>query len=136
MGDRSMTVEAPVKPDLLTSEERKKLPKLLVKAQAGDAKALDELRPLIDRADLWGFVGDLSRRVQESWLDAMTGRNKLIREAYERKANDLRRELLAAGDSPLERLLVDRVVATWLQVCHADTACAGMLKSEMAIRSR
>jgi hypothetical protein len=60
----------------------------------------------------------------------MTGHNKLVREAYERKAADLRRELLASGDSPLERLLADRIVMTWLQVNHADTAYAVALKGD------
>lgn len=130
VADRSMTVEAPVDRTALTDDESRTLGRLLAKAQAGDTKALDELRPILDKTGLWDFCGDLSRRVQESWLEAMTGRNKLIRAAYERKANDLRRELLASGDGPLERLLVDRVVVTWLQVCHADTACAGMLKTD------
>ena len=130
MADGRMSVELPEPPDLLTDEERRKLPKLLQKAQAGDAKALDEVRPLLDRAHLWDFVGDLSSRVQETWLEAMTGTNKLVREAYERKADDLRRELLVSGDSPLERLLADRIVATWIQVCHADMACAVMLKDD------
>src|SRR5215210_8347364 len=125
-----MTVEAPLKPEALTDAERTKLVKLLDKAQAGDKKALDEARPLLDKTGLWKFVGNLSRRVQDSWLDAMTGKNKLVREAYEREADEVRRELLAAGDSALERLLVERVVATWLQVCHADTAHAGLMKSD------
>jgi hypothetical protein len=125
-----MIVEAPLKPDALTDDERKKLVKLLDKAQAGDKKALDEARPLLDKADLWRFMGNLSGRVQDSWLDAITGKNKLIREAYEREAEEMRRELLAAGDSALERLLAERVVATWLQVCYADSLYAALLKAD------
>jgi hypothetical protein len=123
-------VEAHVKAGVLTEDERRKLTKLLDKAQSGDRKALDELRPLLDKADLWKTIGDLSRRVQQAWLEALTGRGKLAREAFERRADDLRRELVASGDSPLERLLVDRVVLTWLQVSHADNACAAMLTSD------
>ena len=128
MADKSMTVEAPLKPDVLTDEERRKLVKLMDKAQAGDAKALEEARPLLDRTGLWKFMGNLSRHVQDSWLDAITGKNKLVREAYEREEDEMRRELLAAGDSALERLLVERVIATWLQVCHADSRYAALLK--------
>src|SRR5687767_8036320 len=100
-----MTVEAPLKRDALTDEERRKLVKLMDKAQAGDAKALDQARPLLDRTGLWKYMGNLSRRVQDSWLDAITGRNKLVREAYEREADEMRRELLATSATPLERLL-------------------------------
>jgi hypothetical protein len=60
----------------------------------------------------------------------MTGRHSLVREAYERTASEMRREMLAGGDSPLERLLVDRVIATWLQASHADTAYAVLLKGD------
>ena len=119
-----------MEPKALTDEERRTLTRLLGPAQGGDAKALAELRPLVDKADLWGAIGDLTRRVEESWLEAMTGRDQLVREAYERRADELRRELLAAGDSPLERLLVDRVVACWLQAGHADTAHASLLKQD------
>ena len=60
----------------------------------------------------------------------MTGSNDLVREGYERRAAELRRELLAAGDSPLERLLIDRVVVTWLQASHADATYANLLKGD------
>ena len=130
MADTGTTVEAPLKRDVLTEQERRKLVKLMDKAQAGDKKALDEARPLLDKTGLWKFMGNLSRRVQDSWLDAMTGKNKLVREAYEREADEMRRELLAAGESSMERLLVERVVATWLQACHADSVYAAMLKAD------
>ncbi len=60
----------------------------------------------------------------------MTGRNKLVREAFEHGAAELRRDLLATGDSPLERVLVDRVVACWLQVSHADMMYANLLNGD------
>lgn len=113
----------------LADAEIKKVERLLGPAQQGNAKALAELRPLLDRGNLWEFVGDLARRVEESWLDAMTMSNKLVREGYKKRAAAMRAELLAQGDSQLERLLVERVVMTWLQVCHADTGYAAALRS-------
>jgi hypothetical protein len=125
-----MTVTATVEKNVLTDDERKKLGRLLTKAQQGDTKALDELRPIIDKTGLWGHLGDLSRRVQDSWLGAMTRQNKLASEAYERKLDTMRSELLDGGDSPLERLLVERVAMTWLQVCHADMAYSVLLRND------
>jgi hypothetical protein len=119
-----------VRPTGLTDDEERRLAKLLGPAQAGDAKALAELRPLLDKAGIWRHVGDLAQRVEDAWLEAMTGRNKLAREGYGRRADELRRELLAAGDSPLERLLVERVVACWLQVAHADISYASLLQAD------
>ena len=126
----SETTKAPDKPARLTDDEEKRLMKLLGPAQAGDTKALAEVRPIIEKAGMWPYIGNLARKVEESWLEAMTGRNKLVREGYERRADELRRELLAAGDSPLERLLVDRIVACWLQVAQADTAYTVLLKAD------
>jgi hypothetical protein len=130
VADTGTSVEATLKRDALTDKERQRLVKLMDRAQAGDKKALDEARPLLDRTDLWKYMGGLSGRVQDAWLDAITGKNRLVREAYQRQSDELRRELLAAGDSALERLLVERVVATWLQVCHADSVYAAMLKAD------
>jgi hypothetical protein len=114
----------------LSDDDEKKIKRLLGPAQKGDEKAIAALRPVLDRVGLWQYLGDLTRRVEESWLGAMAGRNALVREAYERKTNEMRRQMLADGDSPLERLLVDRVIATWLQASHADTAYAILLKGD------
>src|SRR5688500_14209859 len=96
--DVSEATTVAVQPTGLNDDERKRLTKLLGKDKAGDAKELAELRPLVDKAGIWPYVGDLARRVEESCLEAMTGRNKLAREGYERRADELRRDLLAAGD--------------------------------------
>lgn len=128
--DTGTAVTTTVKPQKMTDEEAKNFAKLAQKAQGGDAKAMEALRPMLDKAGLWEFVGNLTRRVEESWLEAMTGQNKLIREGYERRVATMRSELLEAGDSPLERLLVDRVVMTWLQACQADAAYSHALNGD------
>jgi hypothetical protein len=114
----------------LDDTDQKTLSRLLGKAQKGDDKAIAELRPILDKAGLWKYLGDLSRRVQENWLEAITRSNKLAREAFEKRAAEMRAELLATGDSPLERLLIDRVIMTWLQVCYADMTYAAMLNGD------
>ena len=129
-GDVSELTRVTLEPTGLTDGEEKRLVNLLARAQTGDAKALAEVRPFVERGGLWPVIGDLARRVETSWLEAMTGRNALAKEGYERRADALRRELLASGDSPLERVLVDRIIACWLQVAHADMAYAILLKSE------
>ena len=47
-----------------------------------------------------------------------------MRETVLRKLHDLRAELLANSSSPLERLLVKRIVACWLQTHYADALYA------------
>jgi hypothetical protein len=46
--------------------------------------------------------------------------NLLARKALEEQLAELRNDLRSTGDSPLERILIDRVVACWLQASYAD----------------
>ena len=57
-----------------------------------------------------------------------------MRETVERKLAEMRRELTGLNPSALEKLLVDRVVACWLQLNHADTAYTGNQSQSVAVR--
>src|SRR5262249_20583590 len=48
----------------------------------------------------------------------------MLHESARRKAEQLRAELAGPEPSPLERLLIERVVSCWLQVNYADAAYA------------
>ena len=104
----------------LTDAERKRLDALLTRAQKGDKKALGELRPFMDKPGMWEAVGDLGRIARDTWIEAAANSNVLVREGIQQTADRLRRDLLREGDSQLERVLVDRIVACWLQVSYAD----------------
>ena len=80
------------------------------------------LAPLDELADA------LSGNPASEALRVLLGRhtsNPVIREATERKLDQLRAELLGPSPTPLERLLVERVVATWLYLHHVEMAFAG-----------
>jgi hypothetical protein len=68
--------------------------------------------------------GNLSRMAEQALIRAATGENLSFREALIRKLDLLRDELGGPSPTPLERLLVDRVVACWLQLHHADLLLA------------
>jgi len=98
---------------------------LLARAATGDRDALPALRALLeDRPGVWAKLGDLAAHVQMAWVDRIGGPDVAVKEALVRKAEDLRSELAAPGATPLERLLIDRVVATWLEVHAADLDAA------------
>jgi hypothetical protein len=93
------------------------------RAQAGDADAVPALQKILDRVpELRTMLGaDLERIVEESIIRSLGGDDNLaFREGLKRKLAALRRELEGASPTPIERLLVDRVVACWLQVQEAD----------------
>ena len=101
--------------------DSKKLDPLLRKSQAGDAKALRDLVDLYGEGeDFWLQVGDYAGMVEKRILDSQVGQNLLMREGVDRRLRSMRKELAGSEPSPLERVLVERVVACWLQVQAAE----------------
>jgi hypothetical protein len=112
-------------PPTKEDEIRERLQRLVERAEQGDEAALPELRVALDANGwVWERYGDLGRQAQAAWLELISGKNLLLKEATSRKAAQLRRELAGPQPSPLELLLAERVVATWLQVNYADAAYA------------
>jgi hypothetical protein len=79
---------------------------------------------LQDPANIRRFGGELAEMAEMFFIQVMAGKDIGFRESVCRKLDVLREELLECGSSPVERLLVERVVACWLQVQDADMRCA------------
>jgi hypothetical protein len=102
-----------------------RLHRLVQRAEEGDESVLPELRAaLAVNGWVWQDYGDLGRQSEAAWLQLIAGKNLLLLEATRRKAEQLRAELAGPGPSPLERLLVERIVSCWLQTNYADAAYA------------
>ena len=94
---------------------------LLARAQQGDRSVVPALRQTLDsRPELWSQLGDLTFQSQVALVEAVAGKNELAHEATFRKIAELRGELLGKAPTPLERLLVDRIIVGWLHVYHVD----------------
>jgi hypothetical protein len=90
-------------------------------AHQGDPAVLPQLQELLDqRPDLWRWAGDLAAHARESLLGLASGNSLLVRESIRRKMDELASGLEESSGSPLERLLVERVVLCWVQVHLAD----------------
>ena len=114
--------EAPKQDEVL-----ERLQRLVQRAEQGDESVLPELRAALDaNAWVWERYGDLSQQSQAAWLQLIAGKNLLLLESARRKAAQLRTELAGPEPSPLEWLLVERIVACWLQVHYSDAAYAQM----------
>jgi hypothetical protein len=93
----------------------------LLRAQAGDHSCLPELRRLLnDRPELWRQFGDLARHVRDALLTLASGTSLLARESISRRLDELQAELSGPSPSPLEKLLVERLVLCWAQGYLAD----------------
>src|SRR5688572_29189571 len=88
---------------------------LLARAQEGDRSVLPALRKQLDsRPELWRQLGDMAMQSQFALVEAVSGKNEITREATFRRIGELEKELLGTEPTPLERLLVDRIIIGWL----------------------
>jgi hypothetical protein len=108
-------------------EVLERLQRLVQRAEQGDEGVLGELRAALDvNPWVWERYGDLAQQSQAAWLQLIAGKNLLLQESTRRKAERLRSELAGPAPSPVEGLLVERVIACWLQTHYADTVYAQM----------
>jgi hypothetical protein len=104
-------------------EERRatvaKLQDLSDRAQDGDAKAALNIRKILDGSpDLaWLFIKGPAKMAESALIDKMTKDGDLAsKEFLTHQLKSMRVEVAGENPSALERLLAERVVATWLEV--------------------
>ena len=101
---------------------------LLERANQGDATALPEVKKAFDEyPELAAQCGDLVKLAEQALLILAAGRSLAAREAVARQVAQLRQRLTAAATSELEKLLVDRITISWIEVYHGDLQLAGHL---------
>jgi hypothetical protein len=94
---------------------------LLEQGHAGDATVLPDLKQAFnENPELSALLGNLAQHAEQALLNLIAGPSLTGREAVVRYADSLRQELFATVASPLERLLAERVVLTWLWSHYAD----------------
>jgi hypothetical protein len=104
------------------------LKSLLERGHAGDATLMPELKRAFDEnPELTAMLGNLAQHAEQGVLSLIAGPSLTGHEAVARYADSLRQELLATVASPLERLLAERVVLTWLWTHFADLDMANRL---------
>jgi hypothetical protein len=96
--------------------------KLVRQAEKGDAKALAEVRAICKaHPPVWDAIStDIAGAIRDSLLHSLTGENELMRDTVNRQLAKMKRELMGASTSPLERLLAERICACWVQVQYAE----------------
>jgi hypothetical protein len=68
--------------------------------------------------------GDLAERVERSLVDAVVGDDLILREAVLQDLDRLRIKLAGLEPTPVERLLVQRIVTCWLYLQFAELRAA------------
>jgi hypothetical protein len=110
---------------------------LVARAEDGSQEAEDELHCLLDRHNvLWERLGDVGRLLETHLINVASRGSKLLRWSIQKSVEEkLRSPLLVEGASPLEVLLVDRVIACQLDVTIRQ-ARADAVVNETSMRRR
>jgi hypothetical protein len=90
-------------------------------ARRGNKKVLPMLRRALgEHPELWQHFGNLALQTQESWLQLIAGKDLLLAETMRLHLDAMRTELAGPNPSPLDRLLVDRILATHVAVLYFE----------------
>ena len=125
----SDTVEAEIAPRAKPVEEMSP-GDLIAAATEGDTAAMSRLRPMMrEYPSRFQQIGDLGAMAIEKWLDVHCRNDLYLRECLKTHIAEMRAQHLAEGDSPIERLLIEEVLLSWLRHNFWISREAGSLQS-------
>jgi hypothetical protein len=84
---------------------------------------------------VWQQAGDLAGQVQAAWIKIVASDNLLLEQSLRRQLEEMRQELEGGTASPLEKILIERIVACWLQAQQADAATAQSQSNAPAVHA-
>jgi hypothetical protein len=143
--DRS--VGCPPEPDLsaITKEEKEarrhtveRLNELVKKAEKGNKEGLPEIRKILKESpELAWRIMDYGKLAEWHFIERMTKDKDFgSKELLKRQLASMREEIAGENPSPLERLLAERVVATWLQIQLFEGMYAAGMHQSMSTNQR
>lgn len=122
-------------PDIATlpPETVRRFAELLAAHQAGDTSADDELiRLTVQHPALSNGMGDLGVQVIENYMNTFT-EDPVFRAAIRTKLAELQRQFAVAANDPVGKLIVDRILATSVQVAYADVRRAQVESTDLKV---
>lgn len=106
------------------------LGELKVAAKHGNIEAMNRLRPMMQKdVSRYKMLGDLGLRSREKLLDVHCKEDLYLRECLGMHLKSKRAALLAEGSSPIEQLLIEEVLLTWLRHTYWITFDANSIRS-------
>jgi len=79
---------------------------------------------LSSNPEIWEEMEIVGKNVEGKWIDLLVGDRDDLRERLRDQIDGMKREYRHGGSTPLVRIMVDRVVITWLMVWYFDAALA------------
>jgi hypothetical protein len=119
--------DPPLPPPLPTPETVLIRAKVLLEARrAGDETAESQLTDLVDRYPTLTYrLGDVAGLARASWVSMIAGKDIVFRKSIMNRLEHMRSEY-PANDSPVSVLLVERILATWLQLNYFEAKLASV----------
>jgi hypothetical protein len=94
---------------------------LVAQARAGDVEVLPALRHLLaSRPEIWQQCADLGGNVLRRWIERLSLGDPLAEESLLLKVEAMKIDVGGTTTTPLEALLVDRILVCWLQLQQPD----------------
>ena len=110
-------------------DPRKRMEALIKRAEKGDEKAMAELRPFLkDMPATLDYYGELAEHAQRSLIKNMSGDNLLFQTGVQHRLDDMRVQLSGMSPTPLENLLIERILTCWLETQYYDALHAQNMK--------
>jgi hypothetical protein len=73
---------------------------------------------------IWRAVGDMAAHAEAAWVELIGRGDRLLGEAMTREADRLRDELRGDRPTPVERMLVDQIVVSHLELRYLQVRAA------------
>ncbi|HKB39453.1 MAG TPA: hypothetical protein VKD72_23655 [Gemmataceae bacterium] len=121
---RQATTREPTDAARTAADCQATLEALVAQANRGDKAALADLRGyLTQHPEVWQTCGDLGKCAERAWL-LLFSQEALGTESIKRHIEQLRADLAGPSPTPVERLLVNRVVVCYLALHQAELVSA------------
>jgi hypothetical protein len=129
-------------PDELSGDAfRERLTELALAARADDRKAKDLHAFCAAHPEAWSRFGSLETDVIAGWLQRLAPetpgsihRSAWNRERIDRELRERRTKLRADGNSELENLLINRILAAWLMTMDAEATYTRVLRRDATFK--
>jgi hypothetical protein len=121
-----------------TKAKLRELRTLAERVEAGEKGAKRELRRAVyDSApEVIAQVSDIARKGHKMLIDTAAGGDPLMEEALASRLNIMREEIAGEDPTPLEVLLVERVVSCWLLVELLEALTSAQLQTGEHMRDK
>lgn len=97
--------------------------RLVRQAQKGDRDAAEELQRIVrNREEVWGPYADLNRHVEVTLIAMISGEDLVLRESLRSKLDNQKNSIRGRGNNPIDGLLVDQILISWLELLYTQMA--------------